>query len=86
MTGLLLIDEVANALYKKRNQYMRDYCKVPKLAIYMSTHFYYDCLQGVVGPVSPEALQFYEKSTILDVPVYIVNNDKHPSWRIVAID
>lgn len=81
----MLIDEVANQIITKSNRLVRERNYRPRLVVYMSCHFYHECMMELSGAVSSVAMTFLNDSKIFDYPVYRVIDDTHPSCTIVEV-
>jgi hypothetical protein len=80
----MLIDDVANQMITKANTLARKHDYRPKLAVYMSQSFHYECTMEIRGEVSGVAMTFLNDNKVLIYPVHRVIGD-HPSFRIVEV-
>jgi hypothetical protein len=80
----MLIDDVANQIVTKANTLVRERDYRPKLVVYMSQSFHYECMMEIRGEVSSVAMTFLNDNRIFDYPVHRVIGD-HPSFRIVEV-
>lgn len=81
----MLIDEIANVLWRKRNALVNKKDYNPKLVVYMSDEFYCDCCAEIRGQVSDVCYEFSRHNTILGYSVYRVIGGKHPNFLILEV-
>ena len=83
------IDEVANSVMKLRRKIRSadPSGDNPKILIYMSMEYFYDCMIEIRGEVPGFAYDFYDKQQIYGYPVFEVaertGSHKHPPFLVL---
>lgn len=91
MTNKYQINNVIKALMEKRDKIVSktNSLEEPKLAIYMSMDFWYECMLQMKGHLSEIEFEFYSTNKLLGFPVnrvYGTNiGEGHPDFLIANI-